>query len=49
MKTYKIKLLTANSGVIEVIYKDNQDLSSFETETLEKHGQFSTLKCTEII
>lgn len=49
MKTYKIKLLTANSGIIEVIYKSSQDLGQFETEILEKHGQFTTLKCTELI
>lgn len=49
MKTYRIKLLTANNGVIEVIYKDSQDLSQFETEILQKHGQFTTLSCNEIV
>jgi len=47
MKTYKIKLLTS-LGIVEVIYKDTQDLGEFTTEIANKYGDFITLESHEI-
>ena len=47
MKQYKVKLLT-QSGIIEVIITEGDNLHKIEEETAKKYGKFITISTTLI-